>query len=135
MQRFFFFLLPCKNFILALPSSSTLIVLAAREKYYIDTHPKKTPHHILPGCAHLEDKLCMLLESNASQFFFWRSAEPTTQGQNETLIVWEKDAMGSKGQEHGGNHDECQTEGKTHYYRPAKATAQSALSQQPWPVD
>lgn len=52
-------------------------------------------------------------EEDTSQFFFWRSAEPTTQGQNESPAVWEKDVKGSKGREHRGNNAECQTEGKT----------------------
>lgn len=57
----------------------------------------------------------MSLEEDASQVFFWRSAEPTTQGQNESLAVWEKDVKGSKSREHWGNRAECQTEGKTQW--------------------
>lgn len=55
----------------------------------------------------------MVLEKDPSLLFFWIFSEHTAQGQNESPAVWEKDVKGSKGWELGGNHAECQTEGKT----------------------
>lgn len=55
----------------------------------------------------------MLLEEDASLFFFRESGEPTSQGQNESPAVWEKDVEGSRGQGLGESYVECQIEGKT----------------------